>query len=71
MPRTVDVAAQEAPEPGPNRLTIRIQLRGETVIWSDLIYPGPDDRAIEEVRFRLDQYLGEVERAYAALKDHP
>lgn len=71
MPCTVDVAAQEHPEPGPDRLTIRVRLRGETVIWSDLMYPGPDDRPIEEVRFRLKQYLGEVERAFAALKDGP
>lgn len=69
MPCTVDVAAQEQPEPGPGRLTIRIRLRGETVIWSDLMYPGFDGRVIEEVHFRLEQYLGEVERAYAASKD--
>ncbi|MFE0517029.1 hypothetical protein [Streptomyces sp. NPDC058964] len=48
-----------------------MRLRGETVIWSDLMYPGLDGRAIDEVHFRLEQYLGEVERAYAALKDHP
>ncbi|MEV6378624.1 hypothetical protein AB0M31_04300 [Streptomyces sp. NPDC051773] len=70
MPRTVDVATQEQPEPGPDRLTIRVGLRGETVIWSDLMYPGPDGRPIEEVCFHLEQYLGEVERAYAALKGH-
>ncbi|MFE1312535.1 hypothetical protein [Streptomyces sp. NPDC058755] len=69
MPRMVDVAAEEQPDPGPGRLTIRVQLRGETVIWSRLMYPGLDGRAIDEVRFRLGQYLGEVERAYAALKD--
>ncbi|MEY2241948.1 hypothetical protein AB8A21_03150 [Streptomyces sp. BF23-18] len=69
MPRTVDVAAQEQPEPGPGRLTIRVRLRGEMVIWSDLMYPGLEGRVVEEVRFRLEQYLGEVERAYAALKD--
>lgn len=69
MSCTVDVAAQEQPEPGPDRLTIRVRLRGETLIWSDLMYPGLDGRPIEEVRFRLEQYLGEVERAYAALKD--
>ncbi|MFF4548494.1 hypothetical protein [Streptomyces sp. NPDC001435] len=69
MPRTVDVAREELPEPGPGGLTIRIELRGETIIWSDLMYPGPDGRPIEEARFRLEQYLGEVERAYAALKD--
>ncbi|MFI0813213.1 hypothetical protein [Streptomyces echinatus] len=67
----VDVATQEQPEPGPDGLTIRVRLRGETVIWSDLMYPGLDGRPIEEVRFRLDQYLGEVELAYAALKGHP
>ncbi|WP_307706237.1 hypothetical protein [Streptomyces sp. V1I6] len=67
----MDVAAQEQPEPGPDRLTIRVKLRGETVVWSDLMYPGPDGRPIEEVRFRLAPYLGEVERAYAALRDQP
>ncbi|MFF3690891.1 hypothetical protein [Streptomyces sp. NPDC002187] len=61
------MATQEQPEPGPDRLTIRVRLRGETVIWSDLMYPGPDGRPVEEVRFRLEQYLGEVERAYAEL----
>ena len=71
MPCTVDVATQEQPEPGPDRLTIRVGLRGETVIWSDLMYPGLDGRPIEGVRFRLEQYLGEVDRAYAALQDHP
>ncbi|MFG2378798.1 hypothetical protein ACGFY9_46040 [Streptomyces sp. NPDC048504] len=68
-PRTVDVATQEQPEPGPGRLAIQVRLRGETVIWSDLMYPGPDGRPIEEIRFRLEQYLSEVERAYAVLKD--
>lgn len=71
MPSTVAVATQEQPDPEPDRLTIRVRLRGDTVIWSDLTYPGPDARPIEEVRFRLEQYLGEVERAYAALKDCP
>ncbi|MFF3939206.1 hypothetical protein [Streptomyces phaeofaciens] len=70
-PRVVEVAAREQPEPGPDRLTVRIRLRGETVIWSGLMYPGPDGRPVEEVRFRLEQYLGEVERAYAAAKEHP
>ncbi|MFB0632259.1 hypothetical protein [Streptomyces sp. AB3(2024)] len=67
MPRTVEVAAEERPESGPGRLTVRVRLRGETVIWSDLMYPGVDDGAVEEVRFRLRQYLGEVQRAYAAV----
>ncbi|MER6125891.1 hypothetical protein ABT173_25345 [Streptomyces sp. NPDC001795] len=65
------MATQEQPEPGPDRLTIRVRLRGETATWSNLMYPGPDGRGIEEVRFRLEQYLGEVERAYAALADQP
>lgn len=34
------------------------------------MYPGPDDRPVEEVRFRLEQYLGEVGRAYAAVTGH-
>lgn len=67
----VDVAAEERPDPGPGRLTIRVRLQGGTVIWSDLTYPDLDGRVIDEVRFRLEHYLGEVERAYAALKDHP
>ncbi|WP_319054314.1 hypothetical protein [Streptomyces europaeiscabiei] len=76
MPCTVDVATlkqpeagpEAEPEPEPDRLTIRVRLRGETVIWSDLAYPGFDGRPVEEVRFRLEQYLGEIERAYAALQ---
>ncbi|MET7733943.1 hypothetical protein ABZT02_21610 [Streptomyces sp. NPDC005402] len=68
MPRTVEVAAEE--QPGPDRLTLRVRLRGETVIWSDLLYPGADGRPVEYVRFRLEQYLGEIERAYKALGHH-
>ncbi|MFC8227088.1 hypothetical protein [Streptomyces sp. NPDC057287] len=71
MPGVVEVAAQEWPESGPDRLTIRVLLRGGTVVWSGLTYPGLDGGVIEEVRFRLEQYLGEVERAYAALREHP
>ena len=67
-PCTVDVATQEQSEPAPDGLTVQVRLRGDTVIWSGLMYPGPDGRPIEEVRFRLEQYLGEVERAYAVLK---
>ncbi|GAB7109315.1 hypothetical protein JCM4814A_76290 [Streptomyces phaeofaciens JCM 4814] len=70
-PRTVEVAAQERPDPGPDRLTVRIGLRGGTVIWSGLMYPGPDGGPVEEVRFRLEQYLGEIERACAAARVHP
>lgn len=78
MPCTVGVATlnqpepepepESEPEPEPDRLTIRVRLRGETVIWCDLAYPGLDGRPVEEVRFGLEQYLGEIERAYAALK---
>ncbi|MET8410541.1 hypothetical protein ABZV34_20995 [Streptomyces sp. NPDC005195] len=70
-PCEVVVAAEERPEPGPGRLTIRVRLRGETVVWSGLMYPGLDGRPVEEVRFRLEQYLGEVGRASAALKEQP
>ncbi|MEU9863686.1 hypothetical protein AB0D99_22705 [Streptomyces sp. NPDC047971] len=66
MPRAVDLAAQVRPEPGPRGLTVTIRLRGKTVVWSDLMYPGGDGRPVEEVRFHLEQYLGEVERAYTA-----
>lgn len=68
MPRTVEVAAEHppGPGPGPGRLTVRVRLRGETVIWSDVMYPGLHGEVVEEVHFRLRQYLGEVERAWAA-----
>lgn len=65
-PRTVDVATQERPVPGPDRLAIHIRLRGETVTWSEPAYPGPDGGPVEEVHFHLKQYLGEIARAYAA-----
>ncbi|WP_244316137.1 hypothetical protein [Streptomyces albidochromogenes] len=71
MPRTVDLAAQEHPEPGPGRLAVRVRLRGEAVVWSGLTYPGLDGGPVEEVRFRPAQYLGEIARAYAALKEVP
>ncbi|UUY47251.1 PAS domain-containing protein [Streptomyces yangpuensis] len=67
-PRTVAVAAELGPEPGPDRLTVRIRLRGGTVVWSGLMYPGADETVVEEVRFRPEQYLGEIGRAYAALR---
>lgn len=71
MPRWVDLAAQVRPEPGPRRLTVRVRLRGDTVVWSGLMYPGADGGPVEEVRFRLEQYVGEVERAYATSHTHP
>ncbi|WP_331766028.1 hypothetical protein [Embleya sp. NBC_00896] len=40
-------------------------LRGETVVWSDLMYPGLDGRVVVEARFHLEQYVGEIERALA------
>ncbi|MEU3246350.1 hypothetical protein [Streptomyces sp. NPDC006875] len=40
-PREVEVAAGAGPEPGPDRLTVRIRLRGGTVVRSGLAYPGP------------------------------
>ncbi|MFF7212066.1 hypothetical protein ACFZAU_16270 [Streptomyces sp. NPDC008238] len=69
-PRAVEVAAEQ-PGSGPDMLRIRVRQRGGTVIWSGLTYPGNDGGPVEEVRFRLEQYLGEVERAYAvATADH-
>lgn len=59
------MAAEEQPGPGPDRLSIRLRLRGGTVIWSGLMYPGDDGSAVEEVSFRREQYLAEIERAYA------
>ncbi|MFF2996938.1 hypothetical protein ACFVTC_20605 [Streptomyces sp. NPDC057950] len=44
---------------------IRIRLRKQTVIWGDLMYPGVEDRVVEEVRFDLAQYLAEIKRGYA------
>ncbi|WKD37104.1 hypothetical protein KO717_06425 [Streptomyces xanthophaeus] len=70
MPRSAAVAAGEPHEPGSPLLTIQIRLRGETVIWSDLMYAGRDGTTVDEVRFGLEQYLGEIERAYAALHAH-
>ncbi len=32
------------------------------------MYPGADDRIVEEVRFELWQYLGELERALRAME---
>ncbi|MFJ6782136.1 hypothetical protein [Streptomyces yangpuensis] len=64
-PRTVDVAAEEPAGPATDRLAVRVRLRGGTVLWSGLMYDGA---VVEEVRFRLDQYLAEIRRAYAALR---
>ncbi|MEV6193735.1 hypothetical protein AB0M19_15230 [Streptomyces sp. NPDC051920] len=52
--------------PGSDRagLTITVRLRGETVGWSGLMYPDREHGVVEEVRFQLAQYLGEVQRVY-------
>ncbi|WP_286158026.1 hypothetical protein [Streptomyces sp. CB03911] len=60
--RTVDVTSQEH-GPGAASVRIRVRLRGATVIWGDLMYPGGDGRVVEEVRFDLAGYLAEIERA--------
>lgn len=63
--RQVSVATQHRPEAGPASLGIGVRLQGEIVVWTDLMYPGFDGRAIEEVHFHLGQYVAEIERAYA------
>lgn len=63
--RSVDLASQEHSESGSLGLHIRVRLHGETVVWSELMYPDDPHGVVEEVRFRLDQYVGEIERAYS------
>ncbi|WP_329112285.1 hypothetical protein [Streptomyces sp. NBC_01353] len=63
--RSVDVATQGQGTNAASAVCIRIRLRGQTVIWGDLMYPDADDRVIEEVRFDLTQYLAEIERGYS------
>ncbi|MFE6039614.1 hypothetical protein [Streptomyces sp. NPDC056452] len=58
--RSVGVASSQ----GHTTLHIRVRLRGATVVWSELTYPGLDDGVIEEVCFDLEQYVGEIARAY-------
>ncbi|WP_245401420.1 hypothetical protein [Nocardia albiluteola] len=62
--RTVQVTEQDEASSGSSGVEVRVKLRGQTVIWSDLMYPGADDRVVEEVRFNLSQYLAEIERGY-------
>lgn len=62
--RSVRLASRERSDPDSAGLHIRVRLRGETVVWSELMYPGLDHGVVEEVRFHLGQYLGEIERAY-------
>ncbi|MEU2021324.1 hypothetical protein ABZ565_04015 [Streptomyces sp. NPDC016469] len=51
-----------APEAG--GVVVRVRLQGETVVWTDLMYPDLRGRLVDEVRFDLGQYLGEIARAY-------
>ncbi|RMI28875.1 hypothetical protein EBN03_28715 [Nocardia stercoris] len=62
--RTAQVAEQDETSSDSSGVEVRVKLRGQTVIWSDLMYPGADDQVVEEVRFDLSQYLAEIERAY-------
>jgi hypothetical protein len=64
-PRTVAVA-RTSPGPDPDELRIRVHLRGDTVVWTDLMYPGPDHEPVEEARFHLGQYTAEIQRARVA-----
>ncbi|MEU0939818.1 hypothetical protein [Embleya sp. NPDC005971] len=63
--RRVRVAFGDPSDSGAGGVDIRLGLRGETVVWSDLMYPGPDGQAVVEARFHLGQYVGEIERALA------
>ncbi|MEU3793043.1 hypothetical protein AB0F07_25105 [Streptomyces fructofermentans] len=84
-PRTVRVASPPPlappfggrPDTGPDHgcggepggLDITVRLRGELVVWADLMFPDDSGRVVEEVRFRLGPYLGEIGRVYARWKD--
>ncbi|WP_392972002.1 hypothetical protein [Streptomyces sp. LN245] len=50
----------------PGGLTITVRLQGETVVWSGLMFPDREHGVIEEARFHLAQYLGEIERVHGA-----
>ncbi|MFI8454567.1 hypothetical protein [Kitasatospora sp. NPDC085464] len=65
QPRSVELGTQGQGPDTALAVRIRVRLRGRTVFWSDLMYPGADGRVIEEVRFDLAQYLAEIERSYA------
>lgn len=64
--RSVRVASQGPPESRSAELHIRVGLRGGTVVWSGLTYPGAGHGVIEEVCFDLEQYVGEIERVYGS-----
>ncbi|MEU4167877.1 hypothetical protein AB0F46_13435 [Streptomyces sp. NPDC026665] len=63
-PREVRIADLGGPGSDRGGLTITVRLRGETVVWSGLMYPDREHGVVEEVRFQLAQYLGEVQRVY-------
>lgn len=63
--RAVQVAEQDEAAGGSPGIEVRVRLRGQTVIWSDLMYRGADGRVVEEVRFNLSQYLAEIEQGYS------
>ncbi len=56
-------------DPDAGGLVVRVRLQGETVVWTDLLYPDLQGRLVGEVRFDLRQYLGEIERAYGEWED--
>ncbi|MGZ2356675.1 hypothetical protein LRE75_08245 [Streptomyces sp. 372A] len=62
--RDVGVASSGPSEPEAGGVVVRVRLQGETVVWTDLQYPDLQGRLVDEVRFDLGQYLGEIERAY-------
>ena len=64
--RRVRVASLDPSEPDTDGLDIRVRLQGETVVWSNLMYPGHESLVIEEVRFHLGYYIAEIERAYSS-----
>ena len=56
--RQVRVASLDPSDPGAGGLDIRLGLRGGTVVWSDLMYPGFDGRVVVEARFHLGAVPG-------------
>ncbi|WP_328718184.1 hypothetical protein OHT52_01110 [Streptomyces sp. NBC_00247] len=67
--RDVNVASVVPSEPSAGGLVVRMRLHGETVVWTDLMYPDLQGRLVDEVRFDLRQYLGEIERACREWED--
>ncbi|SEM74962.1 hypothetical protein SAMN05414137_1523 [Streptacidiphilus jiangxiensis] len=51
-------------DPSAGGLVVRVRLRGQIVVWTDLMYPDLQGKLVDEVRFDLRQYLGEIERAF-------